>query len=117
MGDYLYKIATTNGLPLFMTFIVIGYFYLIGLTIAPKDSLFRRILNITILFCLLMSFGIAIADTQSTDLTEATVNGKVGKVDAFKVDLSVKEPVVIVDDNKEVTVVIPSRNYFDSYDK
>lgn len=53
----------------------------------------------------------------TTDPSEVTINGKTEKVDAIKVDLSAKDPVVIVSDNGEVTIVVPSRNYFDDYDK
>lgn len=49
----------------------------------------------------------------SIDPTDVTVNGKTASVDAIQVDTSLKEPLVVVKEDR-VTVIVPSRDYFAS---
>lgn len=59
------------------------------------------------------------ADTElayspgSIDPTEVAVDGKTADVDAIQVDTSLKEPLVVVKEDK-VTILVPSRDYFAS---
>ena len=61
----------------------------------------------------------SIADTElayspgSIDPTEVTVDGKTTRVDAIQVDTSLKEPLVVVKEDR-VTLIVPSRDYFAS---
>ena len=61
----------------------------------------------------------SVADTElayspgSIDPTEVTVDGKTASVDAIKVDTSLKEPLVVVKEDR-VTLLLPSRDYFAS---
>ena len=58
-----------------------------------------------------------VADTElayspgSIDPTEVTVDGKTTSVDAIQVDTSLKEPLVVVKEDR-VTLILPSRDYF-----
>lgn len=49
----------------------------------------------------------------SIDPTDVTVDGKSASVDAIQVDTSLKEPLVIVKEDR-VTLILPSRDYFAS---
>ena len=49
----------------------------------------------------------------SIDPTDVTVDGKNASVDAIQVDASLKEPLVVVKEDR-VTVIVPSRDYFAS---
>lgn len=49
----------------------------------------------------------------SIDPTDVTVDGKSASVDAIQVDTSLKEPLVVVKEDK-VTILVPSRDYFAS---
>lgn len=49
----------------------------------------------------------------SIDPTEVAVDGKTADVDAIQVDTSLKEPLVVVKEDK-VTILVPSRDYFAS---
>ena len=49
----------------------------------------------------------------SIDPTDVTVDGKTADVDAIQVDTSLKEPLVVVKEDK-VTILVPSRDYFAS---
>ena len=61
----------------------------------------------------------SVADTElayspgSIDPTDVTVDGKTASVDSIKVDTSLKEPLVLVKEDR-VTLVLPSRDYFAS---
>lgn len=52
----------------------------------------------------------------SIDPTDVTVDGKSASVDAIQVDTSLKEPLVVVKEDK-VTILVPSRDYFASETK
>ena len=58
----------------------------------------------------------SVADTElayspgSIDPTEVTVDGKTASVDAIQVDTSLKEPLVVVKEDR-VTLILPSRDY------
>ena len=60
-----------------------------------------------------------VADTEleyspgSIDPTEVTVDGKTARVHAIQVDTSLKEPLVVVKEDR-VTLILPSRDYFAS---
>ena len=60
-----------------------------------------------------------VADTElayspgSIDPTDVTVDGKTASVDSIKVDTSLKEPLVVVKEDR-VTLILPSRDYFAS---
>lgn len=47
----------------------------------------------------------------SIDPTDVTVDGKTASVDAIQVDASLKEPLVVVKEDR-VTLILPSRDYF-----
>ena len=49
----------------------------------------------------------------SIDPTDVTVDGKTASVDSIKVDTSLKEPLVVVKEDR-VTLILPSRDYFAS---
>ena len=51
--------------------------------------------------------------TGSIDPTEVTVDGKTARVDAIRVDNSLKEPLVVVKEDR-VTLILPSCDYFAS---
>lgn len=61
----------------------------------------------------------SVADTElayspgSIDPTDVTVDGKTASVDSIKVDTSLKEPLVVVKEDR-VTLILPSRDYFAS---
>ena len=49
----------------------------------------------------------------SIDPTDVTVDGKTASVDSIKVDTSLKEPLIVVKEDR-VTLILPSRDYFAS---
>ena len=49
----------------------------------------------------------------SIDPTDVTVDGKTASVDSIKVDTSLKEPLIVVKEDR-VTLILPSRDYFTS---
>ena len=49
----------------------------------------------------------------SIDPTDVTVDGKTASVDAIQVDTALKEPLVVVKEDR-VTLILPSRDYFAS---
>lgn len=49
----------------------------------------------------------------SIDPTDVTVDGKTASVDAIQVDTSLKEPLIVVKEDR-VTLILPSRDYFAS---
>ena len=59
----------------------------------------------------------SVADTElayspgSIDPTDVTVDGKNASVDAIQVDTSLKEPLIVVKEDR-VTLILPSRDYF-----
>ena len=61
----------------------------------------------------------SVADTElayspgSIDPTDVTVDGKNASVDAIQVDTSLKEPLIVVKEDR-VTLILPSRDYFAS---
>ena len=62
---------------------------------------------------LALSIGAPLVYLALFDPTDVTVDGKTASVDSIKVYTSLKEPLVVVKEDR-VTLILPSRDYFTS---